>query len=486
MGGGIIQLVANGITDLYLTHKPQITFFKSIWKRHTPFSIESMRQDFGNRVLFGETGVSIISHNADLVNKIYVEIILPEIPPLYNTITGEIDPRFGVRWSNKVGYAILERIALQFNQQEIVFMDSQWLDIYHIIYNHQNKALDMMINNKANEFAPFKKKIKLYVPIPFWFCNNIGSSLPMIAMKNTTVQVVVKLRELSKVIEWGPQYYVDVLEDVCMFEKYEIITQGDSQIIFFYYDSILRRLYFNPYKNTLQIPTNSQSSLLWKNPMCLYNTRDYCMNISPNATINHTDLQFDLKFQYTSSNLKLWVDYIYLEKHERSQFVKNTHQYLIEQMQSKILKNINSTSTIEMMFNFKNPVSELVYVLQMKDSYDIFDYKNLDNTPIIKKQSLVLNGMPIFTNIPTYLTNMIQPYCYYNSNFSNTGINTYCFALNNNNIQPSGTCNFSKMEQCKLTLYMFSNKSKQVSIRLYCKNYNVIEIVNGIVKELFF
>jgi hypothetical protein len=41
MGGGLLQLVAYGAQDVYLTGNPQITFFKVAYRRHTNFALES-------------------------------------------------------------------------------------------------------------------------------------------------------------------------------------------------------------------------------------------------------------------------------------------------------------------------------------------------------------------------------------------------------------------------------------------------------------
>ena len=52
MGGGLLELVAHGVQDIYLIGNPQITFFKSIYRRHTNFSIESIQSTFDGNVDF--------------------------------------------------------------------------------------------------------------------------------------------------------------------------------------------------------------------------------------------------------------------------------------------------------------------------------------------------------------------------------------------------------------------------------------------------
>ena len=66
MGGGLIQLVAYGAQDVYLTGDPEITFFKKIYKRHTNFSTEPMQQVFNSLPEFGRSATCTINKNGDL------------------------------------------------------------------------------------------------------------------------------------------------------------------------------------------------------------------------------------------------------------------------------------------------------------------------------------------------------------------------------------------------------------------------------------
>ena len=73
MGGGLMQLVAYGAQDIYLTGNPQITFFKVVYRRHTNFSMETIQQTInGASTTAGGSGTVTISRNGDLVSKVYV------------------------------------------------------------------------------------------------------------------------------------------------------------------------------------------------------------------------------------------------------------------------------------------------------------------------------------------------------------------------------------------------------------------------------
>ena len=80
MGGGLMQLVAYGAQDVYLTGNPQITFFKVVYRRHTNFSMESIQQ-----TLNGNAHLMVVVQQQFLVMAtlstecIYKSIILPVI-----------------------------------------------------------------------------------------------------------------------------------------------------------------------------------------------------------------------------------------------------------------------------------------------------------------------------------------------------------------------------------------------------------------------
>ena len=73
MGGGLMQLVAYGAQDIYLTGNPQITFFKVVYRRHTNFSMEAIEQTFNGTEGFGHSVTATISRNGDLINRMYLE-----------------------------------------------------------------------------------------------------------------------------------------------------------------------------------------------------------------------------------------------------------------------------------------------------------------------------------------------------------------------------------------------------------------------------
>ena len=91
MGGGLMQLVAYGAQDIYLTGNPQITFFKVVYRRHTNFAMESIEQTFQGQADFGRRVSAVLSRNGDLAYRTYLQVTLPEINQSANA-SGDVHP----------------------------------------------------------------------------------------------------------------------------------------------------------------------------------------------------------------------------------------------------------------------------------------------------------------------------------------------------------------------------------------------------------
>ena len=173
MGGGLMQLVAYGAQDVYLTGNPQITFFKVVYRRHTNFSMESIEQTFNGTVACGNKVTATISRNGDLVHKMYVEM---------QTTAATADAALNV------GHAALAEVEVEIGGQRIDKHYAQWLDIWADLTVPAGKrnGYDLMIGKAGTDndaTAP------LYVPLQFWFCRNPGLALPLIALQYHEVKI---------------------------------------------------------------------------------------------------------------------------------------------------------------------------------------------------------------------------------------------------------------------------------------------------------
>ena len=102
MAGALMQLVAYGAQDVYLTADPTITFWKAVYRRHTNFAMESMSQTLSGTPNFGNRVTCRISRNGDLLHRCYVNATLP-------SIATDTDSN---NYVNRVGFAQLNSVLV--------------------------------------------------------------------------------------------------------------------------------------------------------------------------------------------------------------------------------------------------------------------------------------------------------------------------------------------------------------------------------------
>jgi hypothetical protein len=181
MGGGLLQLVAYGAQDVYLTGNPQITFFKVVYRRHTNFSIESIVQSFNGNVSSGGRVTCQISRNGDLLHKLYLEV------------TGSFSAHVTQVGNNpallKAGHKLINKVELEIGGQLIDRQYGDWMHIWNELTLPEGKktGFDKMINSSD----------KLYIPLEFWFCRNVGLALPLIALQYHEVKVNIEFSDLT-------------------------------------------------------------------------------------------------------------------------------------------------------------------------------------------------------------------------------------------------------------------------------------------------
>merc|ERR1711988_865069 len=171
MGGGLIQLVAYGAQDVYLTGNPQITFFKVVYRRHTNFSVECIEQTFNGTADFGRTVPCNISRNGDLVTKMYLKVEL-------EATTGN-NGNYG--FVENLGHAIIESAKVEIGGSKIDEQYGDWLNIWNELARNSSldRGYDKMVGNvpELRKITSDKKRYTMYVPMQFWFCRNNGLAL---------------------------------------------------------------------------------------------------------------------------------------------------------------------------------------------------------------------------------------------------------------------------------------------------------------------
>jgi hypothetical protein len=428
MTGGLMQLVAYGAQDIYLTGNPMITYFKVVYRRHTNFAMESIQQVFNGNAAFGSRVTCLISRNGDLVSGITLEALLPTLAE------GDDDA-----WVDDVGHHLIQQVDVDIGGQLIDRHYADWLEIWAeltVPAGHEDGYRKMIGQGQSQPFSletglqieaalaggsnsTNAQDRKIYVPLQFWFCRNVGLALPLIALQYHEVKV------------------------------------------------------------TVQFATGSQ--------VCR-NVADYTAVASPGTL-----------------EASLWVDYIYLDTDERRRFAQVSHEYLIEQLQfsgdeAYSALGANATTTVPISLHLNHPVKELVWVCKPTranarvepsnyTSQNTADGNEFDKNPSttvllarnpVSAAKLQLNGHDRFATRDGTYFNRVQTRCHTRIPMS-PGINVYSFALKPEDHQPSGTCNFSRIDNARLQLTLAGYEAgiPAGNIKVFATNYNVLRIMSG-------
>jgi len=434
MGGGLMQLVAYGAQDIYLTGQPQITFFKSVYRRHTNFAIESIQQTINGSVAPGSRVSVTISRNGDLLKNLWIQYNPAALIASGVTVVG-----------SDLSHALLQILEIEIGGQLIDRHYGTWLTVWRDLCECNPTGsqgeltaggAEPVINNQSGGVESTKYQrmsythqggtgltntasapSECYIPMKFWFCRNPGLAVPLIALQ---------------------------------------------------YHEVKFNITFNP-------------------------ITAWCFSPGSNAV---TGLA-------TSCNLAVYADYVYLDTTERRQFAQNAHEYLIDQLQTQQEASSGSSSTNTIRLNFNHPVKELIWV--GSPSSLVAGDSSLDSvvgaatpssivvappagasaitgggvgstTPLQTK--IILNGTDRFTarNLKYFTRNQIWE-CH--TGFGATGvadsIGVYSFALRPEEHQPSGTCNFSRID----TAQLYFQGDYVNSLQIYAVNYNVLRIMSG-------
>ena len=208
MGGGLLQLVAYGAQDAYITGNPHITFWKVLYKRHTNFAMEAFRVNFTGAPQYGQRVVAVINRNADLMYKTYLEVVLPD------TQTSATGAAYDVLWTNggqrRLGYVLLKKIEVEIGGQIIDTHYGEWLYLWENLTSNVDNStkLDSMTGGQqggalsTNTSCGGRPSV-MYIPLQFWFCRNPGLALPLIALQYHEVRINITLSPSTDLVSKG-------------------------------------------------------------------------------------------------------------------------------------------------------------------------------------------------------------------------------------------------------------------------------------------
>ena len=207
MSGGLISLVANGAQDVYLTGKPQITYFKVIYRRYTNFAMEAIEQPLANS-RFGNMDTVQIQRNGDLAARSCLKVTMPQVKGDVLRANGATS----VAWVRRLGHALVREVKMKIGGMEIDKHVGTWLDIFweltHTVESERGYLAmigdvpEMTTLASGSQTDTLLPAYTLYIPLQFWFCRNYGLSLPLIALQYHEVRLDIWYNEIALLMNW--------------------------------------------------------------------------------------------------------------------------------------------------------------------------------------------------------------------------------------------------------------------------------------------
>lgn len=412
-----IQLVARDIQNIYLNGNPDVTLFKSFYKRISNFALESVYirsmsiPEFGRRIT-----IPISGKYGDLISNIVLEIILPEVS--VNLTNSDLTNEIQLNWIDRIGEYLFNSIELDIAGTNIVKYTGQYLNIqselnftkqkkskYYEMIGKSNSRNDLSIlyTNQDNGVKTLSMpSVKLYLPLHFWFNKKYTSNLPIIAMNYADINLHLDIKPLNEVF------------------KTSIIGNG-----------------------TLSDPFISNEN-------------------------------FDIL---------TYIDFILLDTDERRMFAQSPHEYLIEQVQiNQVISNGTLQKDIPLYFN--NAGKEIIWNVQLESELNKLNYSNftLNDKHLLNTAYISIENNDIIDPRDADYYQHIIPMMYHTSSPQN-GIYNYTFCEKPEQIQPSGTINFSKLNS--VILHTKLTTTSPVIITIYAISYNVCRILDGYFSLVF-
>ena len=497
MGGGLMQLVAYGAQDIYLTGNPQITFFKVVYRRHTNFSMEAIEQTFNGSAGFGKKVVCTVSRNGDLIHRVYLQVTLPEITVASSNYT---------RWVNWVGHALIKNVNIEIGGQEIDKHYGDWLHIWNELTQTASKQAGYanMVGNVDRLFRPTGADEKipqttLFIPLQFWFNRNPGLALPLIALQYHEVKINLEFRPLGDLIGHKNGTAHGITSD---------IVSASLYVDYIYLDTDERRRFAQVSHEYLieQLQFTGDESVSQENVKVKLNFNHPCKElvwvvqldnvVSTAGTIPETTQKDGSTKNIAQINGAQWFNYT--DRVDVTPYVQTDSLVMSDMMDGVIdtdpIDQDPNAQTFGLMNANKVDANEVAqvgaaggFVTPASNSFDdgpgLLSKSNaLYDTGVnpVVNAKLQLNGHDRFSVREGRYFNLVQPYQHH-ERVPSTGINVYSFGLKPEEHQPSGTCNMSRIDNAtlQLTLTKDAVTNNSGKVRVYATNYNVLRIMSG-------
>jgi hypothetical protein len=470
MGGGLMQLVAYGAQDVYLTGNPQITFFKVVYRRHTNFSMEAIQQTINGSAGGTGSGTVTVSRNGDLVHKVYV-----------------VNSQTTVAIAD--GQIIFDVVELEIGGQLIDRQNWLWREIYLELTTPESKARGVQAMTHSGAGLPTRDLLQnsgdIVVPLHFWFCNNPGLALPLIALQYHEVKIKINWSDAAATNNqvWCDYIYLDTDERrrFAQVSHEYLIEQVQMQGL---QASQTQKLNFN----------HPVKELIWTSPATnAYGTARLTLNGHDRfAARNEEYFQLTQPLQHHTA-----VPGTNIEVTNRAQFISpiidtgitshndtETRTAAVTLSGTTLLFATGGAADVgHDQFRIGDVISINYGGGDNADAADTFSHiatvtGTTGDTTVTFAPQWADNNIPALTNedgLSVYIIARKQDPLARCSAITRK-INCYSFALKPEEHQPSGTCNFSRIDTARLET---GANLAAGDHQIYAVNYNVLRIMSG-------
>jgi hypothetical protein len=513
MGGGLMQLVAYGAQDVYLTGNAQITFFKVVYRRHTNFATESIEQNVQGTANFGRKLTVEVQRSGDLVTKMYFRT---ELPALTASGTNK------VAWVQRVGHALINSVELQVGGTTVDKHYGDWLNVWYELARNwaHDRGYDRMIGNTAEltTLASSQKAQTLWVPLQFSCCRNDGLALPVIALQYHDIKLQIELNALDKLVNHTGTSLSGALTNssslslgsTSVFVDYVYLdneerkrfAQASHEYLFEQLQQSVESVPGKTGKFRLNL-NHPVKELVWVNRSSKFTTGSQFLAYNPrNPDLARVEATKRFVLRATNSTAAVSAGGAFVTA-------------LTGTIKTDVFDKINAISTTGMAASATTADIDSVVILgrlltieEMSKTMSDWSKDGLTSTGVgdglaandvtvrdwcnfginldgsgnpTQSAKLELNGHERFTQREGDYFNYVQPWqCH--TNCPCDGVNVYSFALNPEEHQPSGTCNMSRIDNANLTVtypdnYIASGVTSDLIV--FAVNYNVLRVMSG-------
>jgi len=543
MAGGLLQIIAYGIQDLYLTNDPQITFFKVAYRRHTNFSIQTFERTINEGPDFGKKSAVKIYRLGDLATKMFLRVVLSSLVP---------NEGAKCAWVKRLGHAILKSIEITIGGQPIDKQYGTWLDIWYELarqgkHEYGYAKLIGDVPSMTNYDNKTKPQYTLYIPLKFWFNRHHGLALPLISIQYHDIYLNIEFEEKQKLLvrnnafdNFDSMQILDagVLIDYIyldMMERRKFATHGHEYLIekvqYAEEENVeistkrLRLTFNHPTKEIIWamrngIYTSGKHFLCytneddWSNQILTCSQQIISESIILNNGSNVTELGRWEKFPPSVSNQRTSNNKITIQNKSKqtlwfnvNSLMFNNSYNLTDKLSGTIAIDANSTISIS---NVSTELTERDISIPLENMTDT----RISSDPIIVYQfsnyGILITGKinPLEHALLEYnaeerfikrngdFFNYLHPQMHH-SNQPADGINVYSFAIFPEQHQPSGASNLSKIENIIFTLWFGDNTNKKGKLPLfnifnldnrlfiYAYSYNILRVMSGLTTLIY-